>query len=311
MTYEKELEQLKKRGVRVEMVRTFDDLTKIRDEFVTGHKGYRTPFLLVIGQPGVSKSHHFEKTDPAKYINNAASPVGLYAAAYCCKSADSATEDNPIILDDVDGLLTTAAATSFFKALGADRTTKQLSWEKQNAWLESEGIPRSYTTTSRLCILCNAIPKVKWDLQAVLDRAKTVIFSPTAQEIHKYVGGWWKNEHHDIYEYMGQNLNRIYEPSIRWYTDTLREKRLGNDWRKWLLKVWYDENPELSIVGEIKNNPHKFPTFEAQWMEFHRLTGLKRASYNLYLQKWKDAQGEDAPPTENIRLLDHIPDEEV
>lgn len=303
MAYEKELAALRKRGVRVQIVRDFAGLQRIRNEYVVGNKGYKTPFLIVVGQPGTSKSYQFENTPKARYINNAASPVGLYAAVYWCKArADGEDEDTPIILDDVDGLLDERGATAFFKALGSDRENKHLSWEKQNTWLESEGIPRSYTTTSRLCILCNSVPKVSRDLQAVFDRAKTVVFAPTAQEIHRYVGEWWKHaEHGDIYEYLSANLGRISEPSIRWYTDTLREKKLGNDWRRWLLTTWYDEHPELTVVAEIRNRKDAFPTYTDEVAEFARRTGLKRASYRLYLNKWRGAQdGEPVAATEPV-----------
>ncbi|HEX8348669.1 MAG TPA: hypothetical protein VF598_01785 [Hymenobacter sp.] len=289
MTYEKELGQLRARGVRVQMVRTFAELDRIASEFTVGHNGFKTPFLIVVGQHGTSKSYHFESIEGARYINNAASPVGLYSAVYWCRQ-DHANEDMPIILDDVDGLLEEKGATALFKALGSDREQKHLSWEKQNTWLESLGVPNSYTTSSRLCILCNSLPKVRRDLQAVFDRAKIVVFSPSAQEIHRYVGTWWPAEHTDIYDYLGANLTRIYEPSIRWYTDTKREKLLGNNWRDWLLATWFDEQPQLQVVAELRQKMAG-DTFNQQAAEFEKITGLKRASYNLYLQKWKQSQG--------------------
>ena len=308
MTYEKELADLRKRGVRAQIVREFSALDRVRDEFIVGHNGFRLPFLIVVGQPGTSKSHHFEKTKHARYINNAASPVGLYAAVWYAKASHetyearkAGTEDDPIILDDVDGLLAEKGATSLFKALGSDRPVKHMNWVKQNTWLDSLGIPQSYETSSRLCILCNTLPKVSKDLQAVFDRAKTVVFSPTATEIHSYVGTWWHRSDRDIYDFIGQSLARISEPSIRWYTDTRREKMLGNNWREWLVRTWYDDNPMLSVVAEIKGDRQQCPTFNSQAAEFQRRTGKCRASYNLYLQKWKERRGRLRTGSDTLR----------
>lgn len=327
--YEKELQDLKKRGVRVEEIHTFKQLEKIRDEFTVGHNGYKTPFLIVIGAPGTAKSFNFEHATDSQYINNAASPVGLYAMVYNCKASQrvrpvndededendgsvrvttlvddigaeddkGSADDLAIILDDIDGLLSDKGSTAMFKALGNDRETKQLSWVKQNSWLESQGIPSSYKTRSRLCILCNAVPKVKRDLQAVFDRAKTVIFAPTAQEIHKYVGkvsDWVLPAHKDIYDFIGQNLNKITNPSLRWYQDAIREKRLGNSWKSWLLQALHDDDPMVSIVADIRSDKAKFPKFVDEVAEFNRRTGLKAAIYKRYVARYKASQTKGA-----------------
>jgi len=298
MTYQKEIAALKRRGVAVEVIRDFKGLERIRNEFVVGHHGNKIQFLIVIGSPGTGKTHTFQNIQGTAFTNNAASPVGLYQWVYESKRFDPQVEDMPLIVDDVDGLFENRAASSLFKALGNDsgqkingHIVKIMSWLKQNSQLLRAIGPsyKQYTTTSRLCVLMNDIPKMRRDVQAVFDRAHVVIFEPTAQAVHDYVQTW-KAIDKDIMDYIGNNLHRIVAPSCRWYTRARNQKNLGRDWKQYLFDAWVDEGGAVAIVGEIRNNP-KFDTFKLQVAEFQRRTGLKRASYNLYLQQYKEAQG--------------------
>ena len=295
----KELKQLSDRGLRPEVVHTYKELCRIRNQFVVGYKGFKIPFLIVIGDPGLSKSYQFENTPGACFINSAASAVGLYVAAY-------QNRNKPMVLDDVDGLLKDQTVVSLLKSLASDRDEKTVTWAKQSSALQKLEIPTQFTTTSRLCILCNEFPKVSKNVQAVLDRAKLVCFTPDVEENHEYVRTFWGKEnraHMDVYNFFGENLYRITTPSIRLYNAALREKLLGNNFKEWLLKQWQDDNQLLTVVAEIiKAGIPKGKAREEAWA---KKTGMSRPSWYLYQKRYQQSHSAaKRPEGETIRLSD-------
>ena len=90
--------ELQLRGIRVELIRRYSELTRIRDEFIVGKDGYYTGFLLIIGSPGSGKSTLFRNTKDVYYANDAVSAVGLYRMAW--RNLNKA-----LVIDDVDDLL--------------------------------------------------------------------------------------------------------------------------------------------------------------------------------------------------------------
>ena len=111
--------------------------------------------------------------------------------------------------------------------------------------------------TSSICFLLNDLPSHNsLDMDAIYGRAKTVFFVPSVYEVHEYVMAWWPRtnpDHADITDFIGENLRRITRPSIRWYTDAIREKSAGEDWRHWLMVQWENADPLLSIIADIRD----------------------------------------------------------
>jgi hypothetical protein len=284
--YEKQIQALKQRLVRVEVIRTYAGLMDRRDDWIKGNKqtGFRLSFLIVVGPPGSSKTHQFEHVKNSFYMNNAASGVGIYAAAYNNKDKD-------LIFDDVDDLLGQAAVVSLLKALGTDRETKWVSWTKQNTLLSSLGIPTGFYTKSRLCVLLNDFPRITTNMTAIFDRARVVVFIPPVPEVHRYVGKWFPKKDklaNEVYQFIGNNLAKIPVPSCRWYTEARNEGLLGRDWRKWLLSVWYDEDPLLSVALEIID---AIPPGKAREAEWAKRTGKARSYWYEYQQEAKNVRG--------------------
>ena len=281
------IQELQARGIRIEIIRTFADLKRVHNEFVVGKSGFYSNFLLLIGSPGSGKSTLFRSAKEIYYTNDAVSAVGLYRMAYH-------NIDKPLAFDDVDDCLINRQALALIRVLG-EPGEKMPCWEKMNVALAKEGVPNKFTTTSRICIICNQLPKINMAMKSVLDRAKTIVFWPTAEEIQKFVLTWWPAEHADVAEFIGMNLDKIVVPTIRWYVDAKREKLLGNDWRNWLLKQWYNENPRMAVIAEIFTSG--IPKGKAMEEEWHRRTGLGRAIFYRYLSQYR-AQHEP-PATAN------------
>lgn len=237
------IEQLRALGVDVDKVTTFAELDRICDTFINGYKGqYPYPFLIILGTPGLSKTHRF-RDDPG-YFAGTVSAVGLYTFFYNHRN-------ETLIFDDVDALFRDKTIVGLLKALLNDSPTKKISWGKQNSVLDAEGIPRSFETSSRCCIVLNELPKAFGvNDRAVLTRGKTVSFQPDVHEVHRYVGTWFRDT--EIYDFIGANLASVTVPSCRWYKKALQEKTAGIDWRAWLMTQWTnDEKPYLSMMAKV------------------------------------------------------------
>ncbi|HLX64078.1 MAG TPA: hypothetical protein VKX17_22590 [Planctomycetota bacterium] len=279
------IDVLRKKGITVDYVRTYAELWRICDVFTIGHDGHFTHFLIIIGAPGIGKSTYFEKAKGCAYFSGALSPVGLYELAFRHK-------DEPLVIDDADDILTDDQIINLLKVLMNDREIKKLSWVKQNSALEKAGVPKQFETKSRLCIIVNELPSISGlNSKAVLDRAKLVVFEPTVQEVHKYVGTWFNDK--EIYDFIGNSLSLVTAPHCRWYTKALNEKRSNADWRKWLLTHWAgdDVNPYLPLIAKILTS---HTAGSEQVKAWHTMTGMNRSLFYREKKKYLAIQGPGA-----------------
>jgi hypothetical protein len=273
--YAKTVEELKTHGVLPEVIRTYAELEKVRDDFLIGLNGFKTPFLIVVSTPGLSKSFQFERITTGKYLNGVASAFGLYRLAF-------ENQDVPLVLDDIDLLLADRAAVSLLKALANDRKVKTVCWTKRIP--QSENLPQSFETQSRLCMLFNSIPVKNVNARAVLDRSRFVLFCPTVHEVHRYVKNWYSDT--EIHDYIGERLHLIGVPSIRTYSKALNLKRHGNDWKFWLDSVFSEtENKHFQLIGELIKT---LPVGEARVKAWQDRTGLSRATFYRFQSIYMD-----------------------
>jgi hypothetical protein len=275
-----QVQRMRARGVHMEIVRAYTELNQIRDDFLIGHNGFKIPFLIVVGNPGLSKSYQFERITDGYYTNSASSAFGLYKLAFH-------NLNKPLVLDDIDTILKDAATISLLKALGNDREVKTVSWEKRIP--PTEGVPNQYKTQSRLCLLFNELPCNNMNVSAVLDRARFVLFHPTVNEVHNYVQQWFPTEFSEIVQFIGENVHRVERPSIRLYTKARDQMKLGKDWKAWLEEQWVGDNPLIRIAGEIVHS--SLPIGKPQLQEWMRRTGKSRARWFEYQRLYRDLHG--------------------
>jgi hypothetical protein len=53
-----------------------------------------------------------------------------------------------------------------------------------------EGIPREFTTRSRVVIISNEWKTLNKNLEALQDRGRVLLFRPSAAEVHAQAGMW-------------------------------------------------------------------------------------------------------------------------
>ena len=94
--------------------------------------------------------------------------------------------------------------------------------------LEKQGIPREFTTKSRVVIISNDWKTLNKNVAALQDRGHVLLFQPGAAEVHRKAGTWFDDA--EIYEWFAANLHRVREPSMRHYVRARELKAASMDW---------------------------------------------------------------------------------
>jgi hypothetical protein len=138
-----------------------------------------------------------------------------------------------------------------FPVLGADAMSyfyTYVGWTPTDARsLERHGIPREFVTKSRVIIICNDWRTLNNNVAALQDRGHVLVFQPSAAELHRQAGEWFKDT--EIYEWFGKNLHRMREPSFRYYVRAGELKAAGMDWKE-ALEI-EEDNRRARLAAEI------------------------------------------------------------
>lgn len=270
-----DIKALRSAGIQADNVRTYSKFHEICDVFINGHEGYFYPFLIIIGRPGLGKSTKFERQKNVVYHKGKMTPKGFFEF---CKGHANMT----LCFDDVKTILRHHEIVSMLTELMNDRPVKTLTYSTNN------GVD-TFKTRSRVCIILNEIPKsLGLDNAAVFERSKFVIFQPTVEDVHAEAIRFRRKDS-EIYDHIGRNLHLITTPTLRWYTNSLREKRAGQDWRTWLAEQWEinDDFPNLPFVAEIVG---EFTDPKEQLAAWTKKTGMSKAEWHRDLKTYREIQ---------------------
>jgi hypothetical protein len=158
----------------------------------------------------------------AAWIEGNATAFGVYLAAY-------EHRDEPIVLDDVDGLQRDRNGVRLLKSLCQSDDVKSVSWLSNSSTLEQREIPCSFTTRSRVAIIANSWRTLNADIRALEDRAHFLVFEPAAAEVHRNACTWFQDE--EIRNFVGDRLQLFEKHSLRTYVLAGQLKAAGMDWR--------------------------------------------------------------------------------
>lgn len=257
------------------LVRSYAEL----DQYVTAFSRGVLNLLIVIGKPGLAKSQSFKQSlKDAIWLEGNATPFGMYCALYSAK-------DRLVVIDDVDSLYSSTAGVRLLKCVCQTDPVKRIAWQSAAAQLDKEGIPREFSTTSKVAILANDWKTLNDNVAAVQDRGHVLIFDPTPQEIHRRAKEWFHDE--EIYLWFGQNLHLLAEHSLRNYVRAAELKAAGMDWKKTLpLKQL---SAKALLAARLRDDP-SYPNEEARAQAFVALGGGCRATYFNHLRRLKAIQ---------------------
>ncbi len=273
-----------------ETLRTYAEMRRVIDAFAA--PGSTLGFVVIMGDPGIGKTNTFRSQIKDAFVMECnTTPYGFYTALYPNRFA------NEIILDDVDTLARSPVGINLLKAVCQTDRNKTVSWNTKAA--DQDGIPRSFTTSARVLLFCNFLPGKGGNFEAVLDRAITFQFRPTAAEVHSEVQGWMERRETKtpilpvVFEFIGQHLAKIVKPTFRDYVKASQMESVRLDWRTTLRARW-EEDPKLVAAAEIvrlaQAGALAYDTAEKRAAVFQSWGHGGRSTYMAYqkcvLQSW-------------------------
>jgi hypothetical protein len=252
---------------------TYRQLETYISAFADGHLN----LLILVGAAGLAKTRTVRRLlgEEVCWIEGNATPFGMYVKLYRYRNKF-------VVIDDVDSLYADRSGIRLLKCLCQTEREKSVAWHSAARSLEREGIPREFVTTSRVVIICNDWRTLNRNVMALQDRGHMVVFEPTAEEVHRKTGDWFEDE--AIYEWFGENLHLVTEPSMRQYLRAAELKRAGMDWMQ--IVPLAPEDQRQRLVAELQADS-SFGTEEARVREFVAQRGGCRATYFNYARRLK------------------------
>ena len=254
-------------------IHTYRQLEGYISAFASGHIN----LLILVGPPGLAKTRTVRRVlgDRPCWIEGNATPFGMYMKLYRYR-------DEFVVIDDVDSLYADKNGIRLLKCLCQTEEEKNVAWQSAARSLEREGIPRQFVTKSRVVIICNDWKTLNRNVVALQDRGHTLLFEPTAAEVHRKTGEWFDDQ--DVYQWFEENLRLVTDPSMRLYLRAAELKRAGMDWMQ--IMPLSPEDPRERLVAELQADG-SFGTQEARAREFATRGGGCRATYFNHARRLK------------------------
>jgi hypothetical protein len=261
-----------------EVLRTFDELRDFRDSYFDAEFS----FLLLVGRQGLGKSWEFEdrckphrdsdrsEFSVAHFAKGNITPVEAYRLAYKHRN-------KLLVFDDAERLWADSNGRYLLRDLTECGHSKWVNWRTQNKELERLGIPKSFLTTSRLCLIMNRFAfGDTHEYAAIVDRAQFIYFDPTPLEIHRNAAVWFWDQ--EIFDFIGEHLSLFDSDklSARSYIRAYERKAKG-DWQELLARRYFTQSGEQWVLA-LESNP-QFKSVDERVAEFVKRTGLGRSTY--------------------------------
>jgi len=261
---------------------TYRRLEEYLGAFAKGH----FHLLVLVGPGGLGKSRSVRAVLDGKacWIEGNATPFGMYVRLYRHR-------DQFLVIDDVDALYADRSGVRLLKCLCQTEEEKSVAWHSDARGLERQGIPREFTTKSRVVIIANDWKTLNKNVAALQDRGHVLLFQPGAAEVHAQAGQWFDDR--EIYEWFGAHLHRIAEPSLRHYVRARELKAAGMDWTDVLAVE--SENRRARLAAELLASA-AYASTAARVQAFVAQGGGCRATYFNYRRKLGGGNGPPQGP---------------
>jgi hypothetical protein len=247
------------------VVPTYEELGKYIRAFVQGHLG----LMILTGGPGLGKSHELKVAlgPEACVIEGNTTAFGMYLRLY-------AAADMPVLIDDVDSLYRNRDAVRLLKCLCQTDPLKTISWNSDARTLVKKNVPSQFQTTSKVAIVANDWQQSTKDILALGDRGHLIHFDPDAAEVRRKMAEWFWDQ--EVFDFLGERLQLIRQPSFRHYIVADELKQAGLDWREAVLARCL--SGKLLVVAQLKASD-KYATEEHRAQAFIDAGHGCRATY--------------------------------
>ena len=278
---------------------TFAELEPYVLAFRAGHLN----LLMIFGPPGVGKSRSVRQAlgNQVCWIGGQATPFGIYLQAY-------EHRNQPIVLDDVDGLYADRLGIRLLKALGQTERTKTVSWQTAAPTLGQCSIPRQFTTTSRVVLIGNDWKTLNHDVAALEDRGHLLLFEPSPLEVHRQAARWFWDQ--ELFDFVADHLHLMAQHSLRTYFHAWELKQAGLNWRQGVLGRCL--TGAALEVAKLKADP-TFASEAERVRAFVQSGAGCRASYFRHAKKLRPITDQlkimltqATPPVEESPLSNHL-----
>ena len=161
---------------------TYDRLEEYLHAFADGH----FHLLILVGTGGLAKSRSVRAVLGGEgcWIEGNATPFGMYVKLYQHR-------DEFVVIDDVDALYADRSGVRLLKCLCQTEEEKSVAWHSDARSLERQGIPREFTTTSRVVIISNDWKTLNKNVAALQDRGHVLLFQPSRPRCTARPGMWF------------------------------------------------------------------------------------------------------------------------
>lgn len=269
-------------------VTSYADLKEHAMVFATG----RYSLLILLGKPGLGKSQTLKGCLGNRehiYLDNHASAFGIFQLLY-------QERDQPVVIDDLDGLYSDRGMVRLIKGLCNTDQVKTMRWHSRHpdiGWGPDKS-PPEFDTKSPVCLIANQWKTLNSNIQAVEDRAIVIDFCPPVGEVHCQVKEWFEDQH--VYKFIEEHLALITRPSMRYYKhgQTLREAH-PQRWKSMLLELM-GVNEKLRIIIALQDDD-QFGSEEERAKEYVSRGLGDRSTYFRWKQRLMAARGSSLTQT--------------
>ena len=248
-------------AVRIER---YEELEHYAVAFAGGHLS----LLVVLGRRGLQKSRTFRAVMPSESCW-----IRSHAKGYAIYQKLLAHQNQPVVIDDVDGLYADSNVISLLKCLCETETTKVVEWNS-NAAIR-DGLPTSFVTSSHVALIANRWRTLNTNVEALTDRGHVLYFAPPPREVHRRVAEWFWDE--EVYRFIGEHLQVIGEPTMRDYHRAWEQKKAGLPWREYLLGRWLGDATTQIVARYLSDGSYR--TEKERVDACHKATGISRSTF--------------------------------
>lgn len=291
--YMKTYYEMRNAGFKVVLIDNYKDyfnsVNRWRGTSNLGNPHFK--FLMVGGPTGIGKSYNISLPPAVSKKVNASIP-GLYRLLY-----ENSLPTKLLVLDDMEPIFSNRVTNDLLKA--ATLKPANMNWDTEYKFGKlnpdgSQQVPKTFEYQGSLAVIANFFPSVA-KYGPLYQRAKDglILFMPNKDEIHKYAGTWFDViNHKDIYDFVGNNLDR-YEPLNAYsYIDAVDWKLDDCDWRAKSQQFWASPagNPKkIAAMAIFKDS--KIKSMSAKCKAWMKLTELSQPSWYVYRRECKAKLG--------------------